>query len=195
MRAFSAERPRWGYRRAHDQLIAEGWCVNRKRVQRLWREEGLRVRAAPAQAAQGSATRPASRPSCAPMRPGEIWAIDFQADQTAEGRALRLANVVDEFTREALAMHVARSVSADDLVDLLDGLAAEHGAPAFVRCDNGPELTATPCATGVGSPAPRPRSSNPARPGRTRSWSPSTPACATSCSTASCSAARPKPGS
>lgn len=140
LRAFSAQRPRWGYRRAHDQLIADGWCVNRKRVQRLWREEGLRVARRPRKrrrAGDGAGEQAKMRA----MRPGEIWAIDFQADQTAEGRALRLANVVDEFTRQALVMHVARSVSADDLVDLLDGLAAEHGAPAFVRCDNGPELT------------------------------------------------------
>jgi len=140
LRAFAAARPRWGYRRAHDHLIEQGWSVNRKRVQRLWREEGLRVprrRRKRPRAGDGAGEQAKLRAS----RPGEIWAVDFQADQTADGRTLRMANVIDEFTRQALVMHVARSVSADDLVELLDELVAEHGAPAFVRCDNGPELT------------------------------------------------------
>ena len=140
LRAFAAARPRWGYRRAHDQLLEDGWHVNRKRVQRLWREEGLRVprRARKrSRAGEGAGEHVMLRAS----RPAEIWAIDFQADQTADGRALRLANVLDEFTRQALVMHVARSVNADQLVELLDGLVDEHGAPAFLRCDNGPELT------------------------------------------------------
>ena len=140
LRAFAVKRPRWGYRRAHDHLIEQGWSVNRKRVQRLWREEGLRVvRRARKRCRAGDGAGEQAKLRAA--RPGEIWAIDFQADQTADGRALRLANVVDEFTRQALVMHVARSVSADDLVGLLERLVAEHGAPAFVRCDNGPELT------------------------------------------------------
>ncbi len=140
LRAFATSRPRWGYRRAHDQLIADGWSVNRKRVQRLWREEGLRVpRRARKRSRAGDGA--GEQAKLRATRPGEIWAVDFQADQTADGRALRLANVVDEFTREALVMHVARSVSADDLVEILDRLVNSHGAPAFVRCDNGPELT------------------------------------------------------
>jgi putative transposase len=140
LRAFAGRRPRWGYRRAHDHLVEQGWCVNRKRVQRLWREEGLRVprrRRKRARAGDGAGEQAKLRAA----RPGEIWAIDFQADQTADGRALRMANVIDEFTRRALVMHVARSVNADQLVALLDGLVAKHGAPAFLRCDNGPELT------------------------------------------------------
>ncbi len=140
LRAFAAARPRWGYRRAHDQLIADGWSLNRKRVQRLWREEGLRVpRRSRKRARAGDGT--GEQAKLRASRPGEIWAIDFQADQTADGRALRLCNVVDEFSRQALVMHVARSVSADRLVEQLDRLVAQHGAPAFVRCDNGPELT------------------------------------------------------
>jgi putative transposase len=71
-----------------------------------------------------------------------VWALDFQFDQTADGRVLKLLNVVDEYTREALAMHVARSVDADQTVAVLDALAAVRGAPVHVRCDNGPELTA-----------------------------------------------------
>ena len=72
-----------------------------------------------------------------------MWAFDFQFDQTADGRALKLLNIVDEFTRESLAMLVARSIDADTAVSMLEDLAAERGAPELLRCDNGPEMTAT----------------------------------------------------
>lgn len=140
LRAFAARRPRWGYRRAHDHLLEQRWEVNRKRVQRLWREEGLRVpraRRKRVRAGDGAGEQTKLRAA----RPGEVWAVDFQADQTQDGRTLRMANVIDEFTREALVMHVARSVNADGLVGLLDDLVASHGAPAYLRCDNGPEFT------------------------------------------------------
>ena len=88
------------------------------------------------------ASRPCPLTGCAPQRPDHVWALDFQFDQTADGRVLKLLNVVDEFTREALAMHVARRIDADQTVAVLDRLAALRGAPAHVRCDNGPELTA-----------------------------------------------------
>jgi putative transposase len=71
-----------------------------------------------------------------------VWAIDFQFDQAVNGRAIKLLNIVDEFTREALAMEVATSITAEDTVRVLDRLARERGAPEHVRCDNGPELTA-----------------------------------------------------
>jgi putative transposase len=75
-------------------------------------------------------------------RPDELWALDLQADQTADGRSLRLVNVVDEFTREALVMHAARGITADHTVAELERLVARRGrAPAFLRCDNGPEPT------------------------------------------------------
>ncbi len=70
-----------------------------------------------------------------------MWAFDFQFDQTAEGRVLKLLNVVDEYTREALAMLVARGIDADRAVSVLERLAAERGAPEHLRCDNGPEMT------------------------------------------------------
>ena len=75
-------------------------------------------------------------------RANHVWAFDFQADQTADGRVLRLCNIVDEFTREALVMHVERSIDADTVVGLLEGLVAERGAPEHLRMDNGPEMTA-----------------------------------------------------
>jgi putative transposase len=141
LRKFSAERPRWGYRRAHHRLRQEGWEVNRKRVQRLWREEGLRVPQRKRKRRRlGDPTVPAQRLRA--ERPNHVWAFDFQFDQTADGRALKLLNVVDEFTREALEMLVERSIDADKAVSVLERLAAERGAPEHLRCDNGPEMTA-----------------------------------------------------
>jgi putative transposase len=141
LREISAEQPRWGYRRAHVRLGELGHSVNRKRVQRLWREEGIRVPARRRKRQRlGESTVPASRLRA--ERPPHVWAIDFQFDQTADGRVLKLLNIVDEFTREALAMHVARRIDSDQTVAVLERLATRRGAPAHVRCDNGPELTA-----------------------------------------------------
>ena len=141
LRKFSRERPRWGYRRAHHRLREEGWSVNRKRVQRLWREEGLRV---PVRKRKrrwlGDSTVPATRLRA--ERPNHVWAFDFQFDQTAEGRGLKLLNIVDEFTREALVMLVERSIDADRTVSELERLVAARGAPELLRMDNGPEMTA-----------------------------------------------------
>jgi putative transposase len=141
LRKISEERPRGGYRRAHHRLREEGWEVNRKRVQRLWREEGLRVPVRRRKRQRlGDSTVPARRLRA--ERPSQVWALDFQHDQTADGRVIRLLNVVDEFTREALEMLVERSIEADRTVSVLEALVAERGAPAFLRMDNGPELTA-----------------------------------------------------
>ena len=74
-------------------------------------------------------------------RPNEVWAIDFQFDELADGRRIKLTNIVDEFTREALAMNVARSTRAEDVVQIVESIVAVRGAPAFLRMDNGPELT------------------------------------------------------
>jgi putative transposase len=136
LREIAGERPRWGYRRAHHELGLRGWRVNRKRMRRVWREEGLRVprrarkRRVPASQVDRSQLRAG--------RPDEVWAVDFQHDQTVDGRPIRLVNVVDEFTREALVMHAARSIGADELVAQLD---ARGAAWRFLRSDNGTELT------------------------------------------------------
>src|SRR5437868_10335994 len=141
LRKLSAQRPRWGYRRAHHRLGQDGWEVNRKRVQRLWREEGLRVPQRRRKRQRlGDSTVPARRLRA--ERPNQVWALDFQHDQTADGRVIRLLNVVDEFTREALQMLAERSIDADTTVSVLERLVAERGAPTFLRMDNGPELTA-----------------------------------------------------
>ena len=142
LREISREWPRWGYRRAHADLVSEGWQLNRKRVQRLWREEGLRVpRRRRKRLRLGDSTVPASRLRA--ERPNHVWAIDFQFDQTADGRILKLLHVVDEFTREALAIKCERRIDADATVAELDRIVATRGrGPTFLRCDNGPEMTA-----------------------------------------------------
>ena len=142
LRRISGERPRWGYRRAHALLLEDGWELNRKRVQRLWREEGLRVpRRRRKRQRLGDSTVPAKRLRA--ERPDHVWALDYQFDVTADGRLLKALHVVDEFTREALAMECQRRIDADATVDVLDRIVAVRGhSPQFLRCDNGPELTA-----------------------------------------------------
>jgi len=181
LRAFSRAHPRWGYRRAHAQLVQQGWRVNRKAVQRLWREEGLRVPARRRKRQRlGSSTMPADR--LAAERPDHVWALDYQFDQTTDARTLKLLNVVDEHTREALTITVARRIDADATVTVLERLVAARGAaPRFIRCDNGPELTATAYATGAASPVPGPATSSLGHPGRTPTSSRSAADCATSC--------------
>ncbi|MGB3285705.1 MULTISPECIES: IS3 family transposase [Mycolicibacter] len=140
LRKFSTDRPRWGWRRAAVMARKAGWTVNNKRVRRLWREEGLRVpqrRKKKRLTGIGTAIGAMS-----PIRPNVIWAMDFQFDTTADGRTLKMLNVIDEFTREALAIHVDRAINADGVVDVLDRLALMHGAPHYVRFDNGPEFIA-----------------------------------------------------
>jgi len=134
LREFAGRRTRWGYRRAHHHLVTEeGWAVNRKRVQRVWREEGLRVPQA----------RRRKRPigdglDVDSSVPDEVWALDFQADQTSDGRPIRMVNVIDEHTRQALVMHVARSIGADEVVAQLEALVQRRGRdPGYVRMDNG----------------------------------------------------------
>ena len=140
LRAFSKKRPRWGWRRAAKQARREGWKVNDKRVQRLWREEGLKVpyrkRKKPLRGI-GTAVG-----AMCPIVPNALWALDFQFDTTVDGRTLKLLNIIDEFTRECPAIVVERSIDADRVVATLDRLALQRGAPGFVRFDNGPEFIA-----------------------------------------------------
>jgi putative transposase len=116
--------------------------LNIKRTRRVWREEGLRVpRTRRKRQRLGESTVPADRLRA--QAPDHVWAIDFQWDQTADGHNLKLLHVVDEFTREALAIECQRRIDADQTVSVLERLVAERGtAPGFVRCDNGPEMTA-----------------------------------------------------
>ena len=144
LRAFSKERPRWGWRRAAKALRREGRHVNNKRVQRLWRQEGLRVPYRKRKKRlRGIGTRVGAM---SPIAPNALWALDFQFDTTEDNRTLKLLNVIDEFTRECPAILVERSIDADRVVATLDRLVVERGAPAFVRFDNGPEFIANAVA-------------------------------------------------
>jgi len=142
LRKLSAEHPRWGYRLVWGAVGEEGWSVNRKKIRRLWREEGLRVPQRKRKRLRlGESTVPAERLRA--EHPNQVWAVDSQFDTTTDGRTLKLLHVVDEHTREALAIRVARSIDADHAVRVLDQIVRERGtAPELVRMDNGPEMTA-----------------------------------------------------
>lgn len=113
--------------------------MNRKRTRRLWRDEGLRR---PAPCKRKRTRPPGGGELLRAERPDHVWALDFQFDETADRRRLKLLNIVDEHTREALAMRVGRHCVADDVVEVIEALVAERGAPTHLRMDNGPELIA-----------------------------------------------------
>ena len=139
LRAIARAHPRWGWKTAHSILVREGWAINRKRTQRLWRAEGLK-RPAPCKRKR---RRPAAEAELfRAERPNHVWALDFQFDETADQRRLKLLNIVDEHTREALAMRVGRTCCADEVVAVIEGLVVARGAPGHLRMDNGPELVA-----------------------------------------------------
>jgi transposase InsO family protein len=140
LRAIKAKQSRAGYRMATHLIRRDtGAPLNLKRVYRLWKREGLAVRrrikkrrlAGPKQ----------ERPACA-LRPNHVWTVDFIQDQTMSGRTLRILTVTDEFTRESLAIAVGLRLPAATVKSTLDRVIAERGAPAFLRCDNGPEFIA-----------------------------------------------------
>jgi putative transposase len=136
LRELAAQRPRFGYRRLHVLLRREGIIINHKRVERLYREEGLavrrRTRKSPTPILRG---RPAP-----PQRANEQWALDFLQDALASGRKLRVLSVIDTFTRDALALEVDTSLPGSRVVRVLDRLLGERERPAQLALDNGPEL-------------------------------------------------------
>jgi putative transposase len=142
LRALARAHPRYGYRRMTAILRREGYCVNHKRIQRLCRDEGLRVtKKAKKRSRVGLSVTDGTR--LRPIRPNHVWAIDYQFDQTTNFKTLKLLNITDEFTKEALAIEVHRSITADHTVDVLEAIVAARGAtPEFLRMDNGTELTA-----------------------------------------------------
>ena len=124
-----------------------GWQVNNKRIRRLWREEGLRV---PQRRRKKRLTGiGVAVGAMSPIRPNVIWAMDFQFDTTADGRTLKMLNVIDEFTREALAIEVSRSIDADGVVDVLDRLALTAGRRITCASTTAPSSWRTPSATGA----------------------------------------------
>lgn len=139
--AYADEYGRYGYRRVTALLRNEGWLVNHKRVERIWRREGLKV--------------PNKQPkkgrlwlndgSCVRLRPcwpGHVWAYDFVMARTHNGKAFRMLTVIDEFTRECLAIKVARRIRNEDVMHVLADLFIERGQPDHLRSDNGSEFTA-----------------------------------------------------
>jgi putative transposase len=132
---------RYGYRRITALLNDETWQVNHKKVERIWRREGLKV--------------PKKQPkrgrlwlndgSCIRLRPehkDHVWSYDFMVERTHDGRAFRILSIIDEFTRECLAILVARKIKTQDVIDLLFQLFIFRGMPEHIRSDNGPEFTA-----------------------------------------------------
>ena len=132
---------RYGYRRITALLRSDGWHVNAKRVERIWRREGLKVpRKHPKRGRlwlnDGSCVRLRAK------RPGHVWSYDFVMDRTHDGRAFRMLTVIDEFTRQSLAIHVDRKLTSESVLDCISDLFIKHGPPEHIRSDNGAEFTA-----------------------------------------------------
>jgi transposase InsO family protein len=146
LRQYAKDHPRRGFRPAYHDARGEGRTVNHKKIQRLWREEGLRVPQRRRRKRLGVST--ANPPKA--DAPNKVWAVDFQFDATTDGRPIKIVSIVDEHTRECLGGLVERSVTADALIDELDRLAAIRSYPAVLRCDNGPELACQAMADWAG---------------------------------------------
>ena len=139
--ALALQYGRYGYRRITALLRRDGWTVNVKRVERIWRQEGLKVPARQPKRARlwlndGSCLR------LRPERPDHVWSYDFVEHRTHNGRKYRILNVIDEFTRECLAIRVSRKLKALDVIDVLSDLFSLRGVPGHIRSDNGPEFIA-----------------------------------------------------
>ena len=132
---------RYGYRRVTALLRRSGWVVNHKRVERVWRREGVNVSAR--QPRRGRLWL--NDGSCMRLRPqgkNDVWAYDFVQVRIRDGRGVRLLTVIDDYTRECLAIRAQRSVRSTDVIDTLAKLMMARVGPAHIRSDNGPEFTA-----------------------------------------------------
>jgi len=178
--ALAREYGRYGYRKITALLRAAGWAVNVKRVERIWRQEGLKVPAKQPKKgrlwlADGSCVR------LRPERPNHVWSYDFVEDRTHDGRKFRMLNVIDEFTHECLAIRVARKLKATDVIDVLSDLFMPHAAcPATSAPTTGRSSWPRPCRTGSGPWARRRPSLRPGRLGRMGTWRASMPGYETS---------------
>jgi transposase InsO family protein len=142
MRSLALTHPRYGYRRIAARLRAQGWKLNDKRVARLWRLEGLRLRRPQRKRRRlGQAQNGCAR--LLPLRKNHVWSVDFVMDRTDDGRPLKMLVVLDEWTRMCLAIEVARSIVAADVALVLAAAMDRHGVPEHVRSDNGPEFVAS----------------------------------------------------
>ncbi len=139
LKEFSLKHPRYGYRHAHKRYIQSGERVNHKRVERIWREQGLTVPHKKRKRRRGKGLQDPLQA----RHPNHVWTYDFVSDTCINGRKLRFLTVVDEFTRENLALPVELSFPAEKVKAVLGNLFATRGAPEFIRSDNGPEFIAT----------------------------------------------------
>ncbi len=134
---------RYGYRRITALLQAEGWRVNHKRVERIWREQSLKVPTKQPKRKRlylndGSCIR------LRPLYPNHVWSYDFVSDRLSNGKKIRMLTVIDESTRECLTIHVDYQLKSDDVLDVLSTLFLTKGLPDYIRSDNGSEFTAHP---------------------------------------------------
>jgi putative transposase len=137
--ALATQYGRYGYRRITALLRNAGWVVNFKRVERIWRREGLKVPHKQPKRGRlwlndGSCIR------LRPEHPNHVWSYDFVEERTHDGRKYRMLNIIDEFTRECLAIRVNRKLNSMDVIDILSDLFVMRGVPGHVRSDNGPEF-------------------------------------------------------
>ena len=138
---LASEYGRYGYRRITALLRHQGWHVNHKRVERIWRREGLKV--PQKQPKRGRLWL--TEGSCIRLRPcwkDHVWSYDFMHSRTRDGRAFRLLNLIDEYTRECLAIDVGRKLNSQHVLDRLSELFVSRGTPDYIRSDNGSEFTA-----------------------------------------------------
>ena len=141
---------RYGYRLITGLLRNSGWHLNHKRVERIWKREGLKV--PPKQKKRrrlwlndGSCIR------LKPERPNHVWSYDFMQDRTHDGRAYRILNIIDEFTKEPLMIRIDRKLNSTDVVDALTDLFILRGPPEYIRSDNGPEFVAQKVRDWIGA--------------------------------------------
>lgn len=143
MNELAESHPRYGYRRIWALLRSAGFEVNRKRIERLRRLEGHRVPPAkPSRQKKNLGSKDNASWNLAASERNQIWSYDFVSDRTADGRALRILNVVDEYTRLCIGSHVARAIGAGEVQEQLQEMFARHGKPKILRSDNGREFTA-----------------------------------------------------
>lgn len=139
--ALATQYGRYGYRRITAMLHRAGWMVNRKRVESIWRREGLKL----PQKQPKRRRLWCNENSCIRLRPehpNHVWSYDFVQDRTHNGRSFRMLNVIDEFTRQCLTIRIGRKMKAVDVIDTLSDLLILRGVPGHIRSDNGPEFVA-----------------------------------------------------
>ena len=180
--ALARQYGRYGYRKIAGLLRRAGWLVNDKRVERIWRREGLKVpRRQPKRGRLWLADG-----SCVRLRlehRNHVWSYDFVEDRTHNGSKYRMLNVIDEFTHECLAIRINRKLKAADVIDVLSDLFILRGVPGHIRSDNGPEFVAKAVQEWIAAVGARTAYIAPGSHGKTDMWRASTPGFATSCST------------